>query len=110
MSAMNMATVLERLQAIQSKPSTQAPVTDHGRTFRRCSSCGRQGWHPQASAEVCCGQRVTLIEQPAMSVDDFVRFIHCPTPYASGAISKADVLDMMNKDGIKTLPDEIMKD
>jgi len=77
----------------------------HGRIFRKCAACGKQGWHPQASAEVCCGQRMTLIERPAMRVDDYVQFIHCPRSYASGAISRADVLDMMNKDGVQALPD-----
>jgi len=85
----------------RAKVSMQFPVVSAGRTFRRCAKCGKQGWHPEASAEICCGQSMVLIEHPAMTVSEYVRFIHCPKSYASGAISKADVLDMMKKDGVQ---------
>lgn len=97
---------LARLKhAPQEATPDQVPVVTAGRTFRKCSKCGRQGWHPEASAEICCGQSMVLIEHPAMTVSEYVRFIHCPKSYASGAISKADVLDMMKKDGVQVLPD-----
>ncbi|TLS68637.1 hypothetical protein FEF65_02725 [Mariprofundus erugo] len=79
------------------------PVVVHRRTFRKCCKCGRMGWYPQASAEICCGAAMILVEQPAMSVHDFVEFVGCPKSYASGAISQDEVLDMMRRDQVTAL-------
>jgi len=104
--SLTMESVLGRLQTIQNKqPAKQSkPVMIEGRTFRQCSKCGKQGWHPQATAEICCGAAMELIEKPAMTVADYVAFIGCPKAYASGAISHKEMLEMMERDHIKPLP------
>jgi len=93
--ATNDATVAGQLQ----------PVVNHGRTFRQCPKCKRMGWHPQASAEICCGQAMNLIEHPALTVPDYVEFVGSPNTCASGKISHAEVVDMMKRDLIQPLPD-----
>ena len=82
----------------------RAPVVVCGRTFRTCRACGRMGWHPQATAEICCGSAMQMIEQPALTVAEYVNFIGCPKAYATGAITRGDVLDMMRRDHINPLP------
>jgi len=89
----------------QISDEQQTPVTVAGRTFRKCRACGRMGWHPQADAEVCCGQAMEMIGQPAMTVPEYVNFTGCPKAYASGAITHADILEMMRQDHIQPLPD-----
>lgn len=86
--------------------SPPAPVTKHGRTFRKCGICGRMGWYPQADAEVCCGQAMRVVDDPAMTVVDYVRFIGFPKAYASGKISHAEVVAMMESDHIHPLPEK----
>jgi len=97
------------LSRLKHSPHDASPVLEPvvmvGRTFRKCSKCGRMGWHPQATAEICCGQSMTLIERPALTVDGYVQFIGFPNAYASGKISHAEVVDMMNREGIEPLPD-----
>lgn len=103
MSGLSLDDVLAKLDELESRQ--QAPVVVEGRTFRTCRECGRMGWHPQATAEICCGSAMQMIEQPAMTVVEYVQFIGCPKAYATGAITRADVLDMMKRDHINPLPD-----
>ena len=97
MSGLTLDDVLERLEEMEPKPA----VVNHGRTFRQCSTCKRMGWHPQATAEICCGRAMERIDTPAMTVAEYVNFIHCPKAFASGAISEADIIDMMEREHTK---------
>jgi len=103
--SLTMESVLDRLQTIQNKqPAKQfKPVMIEGRTFRQCPKCGKQGWHPQAGAEICCGQAMALIEHPAMTLDEYARFIQAPNTCAK--IGAAEVRKMMEREGIEALPD-----
>ena len=96
--------VANPLLAEELESRQQAPVVVCGRTFRTCRACGRMGWHPQATAEICCGSAMQMIEQPALTVAEYVNFIGCPKAYATGAITRGDVLDMMRRDHINPLP------
>jgi len=103
--SLTMESVLDRLQTIQNKqPAKQSkPVMIEGRTFRQCSKCGKQGWHPQASAEICCGQAMALIEHPAMTLDQYALFIQAPNTCAKIGADEARL--MMKREGIETLAD-----
>ena len=68
------------------------------KAFRKCSQCGRQGWHPQASAEICCNQAMQVIEHPAMSPAEYADFIHAPNTCRK--IGLEAVKSIMRKDGI----------
>jgi len=95
--SLTMESVLNRLQTIQGKPPAK-PVVMSGRTFRKCAKCGKQGWHPQATAEICCGQSMALIEQPAMTLEQYAQFIQAPE--TCKRVGQGEVRKMMQREGI----------
>ena len=76
------------------------------RTFRKCSGCGRMGWHLAGVAAVCCGRPMAVVEAPAMTCEEYAAFIHARKSYEAGAVTRADLTRMMVADGIRPIDGE----